>query len=651
MRRIILPVLFLLCLCAAAQAKARVYGYIEQEGQKASTLSAGSNIKAQKSFPGATVTVYIAGTHTLASICSDNASSCAPQSNPFKAGSDGSYDFYVSNGRYDLRFSGAGMTTQVKGDVIAFDQKAEFIDVTNYGVKGNGSDDTVALQSAFDHYIQGVPIIYPSNLGGVSLISATLRANNKKNFILVCGFATPDSYSGQKCKLNWTGSPNQKMLEMINSSSPLVRGFEFNFSNGASSTGAAWGIFATGDFNGNLSGVSVRSGSSSVTISGLDFGSMIGTLPNGENYMIGRTVTLNGAGPGKSNLKTTITAVADATHFTIAASASTTVAGGTGTVVSPYEQNYPFTSPRIEDCMFNWGSVKTPLAYRAALVFDLYYGGNGERIQLRNITIDGNGYAEATKSSQYGAGIVTGRGYASSNFNGPLSPFSSSFNGGSNLLQCSADHIFLYGVSFGFHGWCGTANHIQGSFLQVAFFARWPTIISDSRFEGTRQFANGGGNTTFIGNQWASAVAGVPLIENSIPGSAVISLINNRRDFGGIYDGTGTKTFHNSSGTLDTIFSFGTDSVDAKTSARSGTDYTASGGGANTGMVMQSDITFLGNYPVQYPHWNSSFGPLPARPNGSAIFCDDCVKGTNPCTVSGGTGAVAVRINNVWRCD
>lgn len=46
-----------------------------------------------------------------------------------------------------------------------------------------------------------------------------------------------------------------------------------------------------------------------------------------------------------------------------------------------------------------------------------------------------------------------------------------------------------------------------------------------------------------------------------------------------------------------------------------------------------------------------AFASLPATPiNGMQGFCTDCLKGSNPCSGSS-TGAIAVRLNGVWRCD
>jgi hypothetical protein len=57
---------------------------------------------------GATVNVYVAGTTTPATIYSDNLGTGT--TNPLTTGSDGSYDFYAANGRYDLVITHPGHT-------------------------------------------------------------------------------------------------------------------------------------------------------------------------------------------------------------------------------------------------------------------------------------------------------------------------------------------------------------------------------------------------------------------------------------------------------------------------------------------------------------------------------------------------------------
>jgi hypothetical protein len=65
--------------------------------------------KYQRSFSSCTVTVYLTGTLTLATIYSDNAGTA--KANPFTAASSGQYVFYAANGYYDIKMSGGGIAS------------------------------------------------------------------------------------------------------------------------------------------------------------------------------------------------------------------------------------------------------------------------------------------------------------------------------------------------------------------------------------------------------------------------------------------------------------------------------------------------------------------------------------------------------------
>ncbi len=88
----------------------RIYGFAQQGGVAAETDSLLSDNLFQESFPGATVTVYLTGTLTLATIYADDIST--PLANPFTADSATAYFFfYAQAGVYDIKFSGAGIVT------------------------------------------------------------------------------------------------------------------------------------------------------------------------------------------------------------------------------------------------------------------------------------------------------------------------------------------------------------------------------------------------------------------------------------------------------------------------------------------------------------------------------------------------------------
>ena len=122
--------LIALCILALlpmwAHARAKLQGYAEQGNTTLTIAGAAGTIakKVQGSFPACTITVYLAsdGT-TLATLYSDNAGTA--KANPFTAAADGSFFFYADDNRYNVRFSGTGITTPFTlGDFNLFDNTA-----------------------------------------------------------------------------------------------------------------------------------------------------------------------------------------------------------------------------------------------------------------------------------------------------------------------------------------------------------------------------------------------------------------------------------------------------------------------------------------------------------------------------------------------
>ena len=96
-------------LVSAAFGMQRNYGYCQDGGERVTTAGLLSSTRVQRSYPSCTITVYQAGTATLASLYSDNG--VTAKSNPFTAASNGFYYFYATNGNYDVRMSGGGIST------------------------------------------------------------------------------------------------------------------------------------------------------------------------------------------------------------------------------------------------------------------------------------------------------------------------------------------------------------------------------------------------------------------------------------------------------------------------------------------------------------------------------------------------------------
>lgn len=137
-------------------ARTHLAGYVEQGGQRhlnsgiyAITRSSATqtNPYSMQSYPNATVTVYLTGTLTTATLYSD--SSGTAKTNPFTASSNAYWSFYVDNGIYDIRFSGGGITTPYTWSAIATSGESFTVPVTGLGAVCDGvTDDTVAIQAA-----------------------------------------------------------------------------------------------------------------------------------------------------------------------------------------------------------------------------------------------------------------------------------------------------------------------------------------------------------------------------------------------------------------------------------------------------------------------------------------------------------------------
>lgn len=156
--------------------------------------------------PNATITVYEAGTLTLADIFADNNVSPTPKANPFTADSSGYFFFYAANGRYDVRLSGGGIVTPFTwGDVLLSEGgidsytisalptpaatstmstlarvtdnvrglwmdvgtrwasiQGEVVNVQEFGATGDGTtDDTAAIQAALAATPSGGTLLFP----------------------------------------------------------------------------------------------------------------------------------------------------------------------------------------------------------------------------------------------------------------------------------------------------------------------------------------------------------------------------------------------------------------------------------------------------------------------------------------------------------
>ncbi len=104
-----------------ALALAPTNGWCENGGQVVITGSNSSTTKVQRSYPPCNVTVFVTGTGGIkATIYADAAGNAL--SNPFTSGTNGFWQFYAANGRYDVQLSGGGLPIPTSvSDVLLFD--------------------------------------------------------------------------------------------------------------------------------------------------------------------------------------------------------------------------------------------------------------------------------------------------------------------------------------------------------------------------------------------------------------------------------------------------------------------------------------------------------------------------------------------------
>lgn len=123
-------ILLAIILAASAAANQQARGFCEQGAKVVVTSGINSTTKVQASYPSCTVTVYLTGTLTLATIYSDNSNT--PKANPFTANSSGYWFWYAANSRYDVTLSGGGLASPwTISDILLADPAAGSTTVTS----------------------------------------------------------------------------------------------------------------------------------------------------------------------------------------------------------------------------------------------------------------------------------------------------------------------------------------------------------------------------------------------------------------------------------------------------------------------------------------------------------------------------------------
>lgn len=228
-------------------------GYVERGGHvSASVTSTGLIVPAgtgvstsfvQESFPLATVTVYVAGTLTLATIFSDNSGTAL--ANPFTADTAAFFDFFAVAPAYDIVFSGAGITTSwtitVTGTGTVL---TSLTDVSKLATSGSGTlaDPWIGYEAAVNALpaANGSALTYGANVyfpRGVYLQSSVrirykagwnIIGDGIQNTIIIWSGATLGPFFGLG---NLNNTPNNNPIYMHMSDLSI-------YSTGASTGGA-----------------------------------------------------------------------------------------------------------------------------------------------------------------------------------------------------------------------------------------------------------------------------------------------------------------------------------------------------------------------------------------------------------------------------
>lgn len=171
MRRLGLLIVFSLALTISVSARSKVFGWAEKGNQDVRT-SPSTTYKTSASYPGCTVTVYLAGTTTIATIFANN--SGTSKANPFTSDSNAFWFFYVDDGRYDVKFSGTGISTPFTiGDIIVFDNTVSYAGASTRGLVTLDtapaiSTTPIAVGSNSEKVRNVLKAFSPLNYGGVA---------------------------------------------------------------------------------------------------------------------------------------------------------------------------------------------------------------------------------------------------------------------------------------------------------------------------------------------------------------------------------------------------------------------------------------------------------------------------------------------------
>jgi hypothetical protein len=494
-------------------------------------------------------------------------------------------------------------------------------DVTAYGVRGDGvADDTAALQAAIDATPQGGIVQIPAT-ANIKLTGTILVYG--KNGITIEG-SPGDSYGKTSPRLTWAGPPGGTMIRWVNNNSTQISGILFYLGS------AAIAVDVDQD-NDRTDKGTIKAGSNILTCPSCRF------KPDSEGHKAtdaGRTVTIAGAGASGRALSTTIKSVMNSTQVELAASAATSATSADIAIASPQSNNVS-SSNRFERLMFNKVAAD---AATVGLRISHWSKINNERMQIDRCScaFGGGTTPSTTRGTCFKIGDAT-------------------TGGGGNAFNIIFTNPYWYGPSIGIDSQSATLTVInsESNFTTLDFnIVSGSARIIEARSEFQRQFLKAtsaritidGG---FLGNgAWSSSY---PLIYAQ--GSTFLHVTDlgwSEQSGITIFDADPNGNVH-----LDTNANMGNTSLTANF-ANFSQGVACSlcadrvglflGGATGVGSSIQMKGTTFGNLNVMF---NNN---LSAQGNGTIVFCQDCLLGSNPCK-AGGTGAFAKRINGAWNCQ
>jgi hypothetical protein len=202
----------------------------------------------------ATVTVFLAGTATLATLYSANSLMSATLPNPVTTASNGSFDFYVPDGVYDLEAQHSSFTSRWETDVEIFDLAA-IISTAGSGAIVATRGQLAALPMTNNAEVR---LTESGRAGNFKFDNSNLSAKvtaDPYQGIYVAPAAAPSGASGawvrvvtgQKYQASWWGvstavANNTPLLASASSIALLPAGGELHLDAGSFPQTTSWGI-------------------------------------------------------------------------------------------------------------------------------------------------------------------------------------------------------------------------------------------------------------------------------------------------------------------------------------------------------------------------------------------------------------------------